>query len=266
VSLTTTEPQPGDDSALVFDLPGADVSMYYMGVGSAEESAFILTGSLLCIDNVTGDSKGQTTFLVDGVPQGGQLAQGKYAYYRFETREDHQDLTVSVSRKVGEPSLYIRNDGGVPSREHHRWQSSYVGDDLITIQQADPAFCAHCNYDIAIYAVSNVTFTVTARTSSALITLQDGQPLRGELGQNQMQHYKFTVGVKADKDLTFTVTGLGQGKVDLFVSNTVEQPDENKYTWAAQTSRGNSITIPRNDPDACDKCTYVPNSVKYTAS
>jgi hypothetical protein len=274
VSLTSTEPQPGDHSALVFDQPGADsvnfdpadVAMYYIGVGSVEESAFILTGSLLCTDNVTGASDRQTTFLVDGVPQGGQLAQGKYAYYRFEAREDHQDLTISVSRKVGEPSLYIRNDGGVPSKEHHRWQSSYMGDDLITIQQEDLAFCANCNYDIAIYAVSNVTFTVTARTSSALITLQDGQPLRGELGQNQMQHYKFTVGETGGKDLTFTVTGLGQGKVDIFVSNTVKQPDKNNYTWAAQTFRGNSITIAHTDLDACDKCTYVSNSDEYTAS
>jgi hypothetical protein len=35
-----------------------------------------------------------------------------------------RDISVTVTRRVGDPDLYITNDGSVPTRTHYQWSSS----------------------------------------------------------------------------------------------------------------------------------------------
>lgn len=266
--VSTKDPHPSSNSSEYFSLkfggdsvtiPSAKLGPYYISVesmvvnGRWSNSSFTVMASLSC-----GEKAEDFTYLIDGVPQDGFLAMAQTKFYKFAVSEQHSDLTISAYRKFGDPDLYIRNDGvfwdGMNVTASN-WSSTAKGEDIITIHQNDAGFCRNCEYSITVLGITNTSYTIQARSSSTISTLVEGQPITEDLRAGESEYFQFHVD-KSGATLTISVTDLGRGDPDLFVSKTNTRPSAANHTWAAQTIRGDSITIPPTDPEACVLCTY----------
>lgn len=247
----------GADQIVWDDAPVAD---YYLGVTAFTSTTFTLVGTVRC-------NGGNNTYLylVDGVPQSGMIGTGELMYYRIDVKDTHADLSISVTRRWGDPDIYVRNDGRDPSPRSWQWRSNAFGEDLVTIYHDDPQFRAPATYLIAVYAFTNTSFTIRATTSHGITLLQEGVPVRESLRKGAYDYFRFQVAHQV-KELTVTVTDLGTGDPDLFISTEYSRPNMTHYTWRAQQLSTDSITIPHTDPHACTLCTYYISVYAYQAT
>jgi hypothetical protein len=209
---------------------------WYIGVYAFFNTTFTLAAYM------DDDSNRTMTLLVNGVPQSGVVNPGHYKYYDFYVNQDVAQVTFTLSRSVGNPDIYVRNDGQTPNNTFYQWSSTSNGNDVIYVSPASAA-----EYLIAVYGVTTSNYTIKAETDDVTTTLIDGVSFTQYLQQGQYKYFKFPVD-RLDMDLTFTVTGLN-GDPDLYVSDTDANPRPNStnYTWRATSNREDSISIPHEN-------------------
>jgi len=236
------------------EIEDTQIGEYYIGVQTWDPSTFTLAASTTCgFGNTTEDF----TFLIDGLPQSGILKAGNVAYYRFDVQPGHFDITFSLFRKFGEPNLYIRNDEDLPSPHHFTWKSIDTGDDLVTIYSTDKYACRKdCSYIVAVAVArgEHAAFILQARTSRALVTLQNNVPIREDLTADSAEYFQITV--DSPQDLTVSVTDLGRGDPDLYISCMTEKPNFLNNSWSSATPHGDTISIPFESEESCGLATY----------
>lgn len=249
----------GGDSLTIAATPGA----YYASVVGLANTTF----SLVVVAECAARNGGGYTYLVDGAPQHGRLDTRATRLYQIEISADAgTDLTVSVVRQYGDPDLYIKkhnaSDLSPPGPGNADWSSVMWGDDLIVVRNA-PQYCikgSPCIFHIAVFSSFNCSFDITASTSEAIITLQEGVPLTDSLYAPNMSFFRLysppAYGTGSRRPLTISVTDFSRGDPDLYVSTTAVRPNASDYMWVARQLYNDSITIPPTDPNYCVDCVY----------
>jgi hypothetical protein len=108
------------------------VGMYFIGVNAYSSSTFSVMASLTS----QLDLRPNTQLLVDGVPQSGSALQGDLIFYHLYMAQSSPSLTVSVSRTLGDPDVFIRNDGAYPNSSFSMWRGIQYGSELVVISPA----------------------------------------------------------------------------------------------------------------------------------
>lgn len=234
---------------------------YFISVYAYSNTSFSIIANTLC--------QGDTTsymYLIDGMPQHHLVSNQQWRYYQIDVRGHHRDVTISTHRRYGNPDLYITANAtfGRPSTTNYLFKSTNSGDDAITITSA-ASFCNDnsagnrgCLYYIGVRGSSffGTSYDITASTSDAIVTLQDGVPHTDNLAAGEYEYFRLPVTLSG-KPITISVTDLGRGDPDLFVSTTVDRPNRTHYTWSAATMYNDSVTIAPTDPQHCSTpCTY----------
>jgi hypothetical protein len=140
---------------LIYPSP-ADTGIYYIGVSAWRSTTFTLQASSSCGGNHTVDF----SYLLDGQPQSGTLSSHTFRYYKFNVDQINVDINFALSRRYGDPDLYVRRDDGIPpGPDAFTWKSTFSGDDMITISKFDVNACKSlpCVYYIAVYAFSDAS-------------------------------------------------------------------------------------------------------------
>jgi len=223
----------GGDAIAIENSPN---TTWYIGVYAYLNTTFTIAAYM-------NDGSNRTMMLlVNGVPQTGVVNSGHYRYYDFYVTQQVAQLTFTLARTVGNPDLYVRNDGQLPSKDFFQWSSAAFGNDIIYITPGQPG-----EYQIAIYGGSTSNYTIKAETDAVMTTLIDGISFTQFLQQGTYKYFRFPVD-RLDEDLTFTVTGLN-GDPDLFVSDTDANPKPNAthYTWRSTSFREDAVSIPKEN-------------------
>lgn len=246
----------------------APAGLYHIGVYAFRNSTYTIVGHTQC------DGQGHnTTFirLVDGIPQQDTLVDpGAERVYKFDVQGHHTELSVSISRIYGNPDLYITNNQFRPGPTNAQWRSTHYGDDSITIYNSDENWCeGGCSYYIGVIAGSSTSYSIVAATSDAIITLQDGRVFREDLTAGTFEYFQFPVDFSEATEITVSVSPLGQGDPDLYMSTSITGPqrptrDMDGHTWSGRQLYGDSITISETDPNYCQDCTYYIGVYAYT--
>jgi hypothetical protein len=127
-----------------------------------------------------------------------------WRYYHFYLLSPHEELTITVTRKSGDPDLYVAHGGKYPNLTSWDWSSTAFGQDLITIRSPprgiSSSFVVHTihtyllSYDmlinishmagefiIGVYGWSTASYIIVASTGESILTLIDGVPFREDL-------------------------------------------------------------------------------------
>jgi len=250
----------GDDF-LSFAAPAA-IGAYYMAVIGFETSSFTLMSTLNCPSS-------RVTYiqLSTGTPQTGTLGGGQFAYYRITLDSGSVDLSLVLTRTYGDPDLYITTniDSEDVSMTNYMWRSIAYGDDSWTIAASDDNFCADCTYYILVDAFQACQFTLTASTSDGSTTLQQETPLQASVETGAYAYFRTFVTSNVE-ELTITISPLGRGDPDLYVSATNSRPTRESYTWQGNRVMGDSVSIPNTDTNFCTNCWIYIGVYGYTAT
>jgi len=249
----------GNDSIIV---PYSNRGPLFIGVLGWRNSTYSILAQALCSNR--NDS---FIFLFDGIPSSGTLESTQKLYYQFPVSTAGKEITITLSRTYGDPDMFVvavptMDDlHQLPSFQNYQWLSTFEGDDMITIRPDDPNYCPNssqssCIYVIGVIAFSATSFTIQASTNTASILLRDGISVFENLDAGDVEYFVFPMD-NYGYTLTVSVTDLGTGDPDLFISTSNMHPNTTKNSmWSSQRLRGDSITIPPTDPHYCSQCTY----------
>jgi hypothetical protein len=127
---------------------------YYIGVrGFSSVSAYVLSAEYTCSDRVTAIP------LTDGQPVNGHVDARTVRYYSFLLQDPLSDITVSLTRRAGDPDLYVSNEVANPGpATGYTWASVNRGSDFLTISHTDAKWnCVQgrvCNFTLGIFGAS----------------------------------------------------------------------------------------------------------------
>ena len=211
------------------------------------------------------------TRLFDGAPQVAQAAADEWRFFRFSVAADGgpSEFTVTVSAASGDPDIYISNDGTLPSLAHYAWHADAWGEDAVTVDAHDAAWCAGCDYLIGVKAAQHdATYTVTAATDSAITILEDGVPHQRTTAAGGVHYYRLYVPGGGQTSLRVTLTPLG-GLAALYMSTTNPRPNAttSAHTRASDAAPGAPAMISAaHDDAALEVClAHSGQSVVYVA-
>jgi len=231
----------------------AEPAVYHIGVYSFINSTFYILAKTTCTTHKSYTDVG------DGVPVAAFLQQGTMQYYRLQVSTVEYDVSVAATVEFGDPDVYIvaipRSAWPLPdeawpvptNRSTWSWAANRYGSDMITIRRTDRNFCENCIYFAGVYAFTNTSYTLTMSTGT--VTMQLGVPVRDDLPSNSYEYFMLIV--DSAGALSITVTELGQGDPDLFVSRAVRQPNSSSFQWHSERFGDDTITILPSDAHSC---------------
>ena len=203
---------------------------YYIGItGYGGTALFTITGST---------SSSAPSLLLNGRPQSAFVNQSFENLYYFDAAANVPSFTIHVVATYGDPDIYVRLDGAMPTVNYYQFVSlAYDQDSSLTISTSDPLFrnCTantnggnYCRVFIGIYGYSESAYTITAALSDATTLLQEGVPMSAAVNGSVYNYYKFTA--TAAIAYTFTLTPVS-GDPDMYISITNSTPSIANNTW-----------------------------------
>ena len=201
------------------------------------------------------DSSGQDMTVIrlsDGVPQQGSAISQRFTYFDFSPSPQGYpyDIYFQLTAESGDPDLYVRNDGDLPSVNYWQWLSTadsmQNAVELLVIPARDPEACStdsvilgRCTYRLAVYAWTpaggadaryDSRFVITASTSNpnTYTTLLEGSSVQGVVGAGLWHYYTFPVANQTMPYplLTAAVTAIS-GNPDVYYAYNNQRPDLN---------------------------------------
>ena len=191
------------------------------------------------------DNSGQDTSITrlsDGVPLQTSAGYQQFRYFEFSPSAAGYpyDIFFQLSAETGDPDMYIRNDGQLPSLNNWMWETSQDSTmtpvELLTIRANDSLACTadsvalgRCTYRIAVYAWGYATrFVITVSTSNpnTYTQLIEGVPVQGVVNSGQWHYYSFLQYQPGLPILTIVATALS-GNPDLYYTVDPQRPNEN---------------------------------------
>lgn len=232
-------------------------------------------------------SKGATTLIAGGQPIMVTLTENESRYFKMYVDAKAPGLTITATALSGDCDMFVSMENQYPTRLDSDWSSMKAGSDTVFIANPKAG-----TYFIGLDAFSASSFTLSATIGAT--KLSSGIPQHGEMnGFNDLREYSFTLYDEnkvrlAEKiqDVVITVTPVGNGDVDMFVSNGTT-PTRHDYMWSTIDGgsndqgddtfsvRRNEITLRRHEHDVYDKdvvahppcfsgCTYYVVLSAYT--
>jgi hypothetical protein len=206
--------------------PNFRVGTYFIGVHSFTESSFSITASVL-LPNATTSSRVR---LINGQPQAGLLDQAGIRYYSFYVAPSaasmHRQLTITLTPRWGDPDIYVRNDGQLPTPYSYQWKADRVGRDTIMIGDT----CEDCEYIVGVRAFTRSLYTLVAATADAITSLQSGVAHTSTVFVGRTEYYQITVPLGVE--LYIALQDLGGGDPDLLVRATSPADDRHEHDAA----------------------------------
>ena len=106
--------------------------------------------------------------LMSSAPISGQVEQGSFQYYHFESTCDDCTILISLSTVgSGDPDLYVNfGEDKLPTRESYHMMSSTFKSEMITINLNHPYFKVNSiksmkgPYMIGVYGVKRSNYTL----------------------------------------------------------------------------------------------------------
>lgn len=252
----------GVDVVQIFPGVGCSVPCrYYIGVkGFGGPATFTITGTT---------ASSTPWLLVDGRPQSDFVNTSMSKLYNFDAAANAPFFTIRVAAVYGDPDIYVRLDGGVPSPMSSQYRSlSSSADDSIVIRQSDPLFqnCTansttsfnhtRCRVTIAVYGFTASQYSITASLGDNTQQLQEGIPTSGSVNNSAYTFYKFTA--TSPVPYLFTLTPVN-GDPDMYISVTNSTPTLYNNTWFSNGLGTESVTInPSTDPKTTAACKLLP--------
>ena len=178
--------------ALTIQAPRDGRYVLAVQAGNAAPASYRITVSLA----------GTTQAMYVGSTYPGRLSAGQYNYYRFTVLQlvNNADLSFTVTPQTGNPDLYVSDRTARPSAANassYTWSSSGTGVDSVVLSNARLPGSVHVGtYYVAVYAVTDVTYTIVASYGST-IALSDGAQQYQFLNPGQQQRYSLIVPVTA---------------------------------------------------------------------
>lgn len=203
--------------------------LYYIGVVAYSTSRFSIAAYTV-YENATN----VPIQLADGVPQSGMLGSGDIAYYQYTLDQPQPELTISTTKTLGDPDIFVTIDGSLPNTTNHQYSSTAWGSDVITIRNPPLG-----TYIIGVYGYSTTFFSIAAVSGS--LELAENIAFQEDLTSGQSEYFHFNV-IDHSRPLTISVTSFN-GDPDLFISAIDQYPSYNA-TWSARSYRNDSVTIP----------------------
>jgi hypothetical protein len=245
------ETAPGSN---VVGLTDCDSEFYYIGVKASD---FVFnTYSLVVHSYDPVYPQYSSTPLTLNQPIGDILVFNTWRYYHFYlsyvTAQAPPELAILVSKRVGEPFLYVSYSATFsydhyPNASYYNWKSTDDGSNIVSI--ADPQ---RGYYFIGVRAEGhNTQYQIAAAaqlTNSSSLTLYDGTLYPGFVRQGFYNYYQFRVsGTPTDNnELSFVVTPL-HGRCGIYVSDTVTLPNRTSFNWSSSTATNEVVVLSKGN-------------------
>ncbi|KAL1503384.1 hypothetical protein AB1Y20_011435 [Prymnesium parvum] len=236
-------------------------------VGECATSAFAAgtTFFIYGFDDRAGRCYAETTATAD-CPEGWQPKP--YSFYEVSRGPlGTTEFTVSVTPSMGDPDIYVTNDGLLPDAQHFGWHAVAAGEDAVTMDAHDPGWCSGCEYLIGVTAAQRpANFSVVAATHGAVVVLEDGVPHLRSLQAGEAHYYRVYIPSGDRTDVQVAVTPLS-GEPDLYASTTVHRPNASigMHSYSAATVGRDTISIEHTDEELMRCVHHSPHCVLYVA-
>jgi hypothetical protein len=153
---------------------------------------------------VTVTTEGVYTKLVEGIPISSRVKGGKFAYFSFHHLHKMNLFLNTIPLSAGgDPDIYVTRDNSrPPGRENREWFRSTMGDDSLTIPEAEAD-----NYYIGVLGFGQDTdfqLVITSEDSAQELVSGISQRVTNALSY-QYRYFKY-VHTDPDIGLTFTIT------------------------------------------------------------
>ena len=136
--------------------------------------------------------------------------------------------------------------------QNAKWSTlSSPGGNSVTIPIFSQDNCNNCVFVMGVYAHNvEAEYSITAVTSSGVMTLSSGWPVRREVTMGEYDYYRSWVW-SGTQDLTFTLTSF-YGDADLYVSETNVLPSSTNFKWSAASGwRDDTLVIQASQVTSC---------------
>mgnify|MGYP003961575715 CR=1 FL=1 len=230
------ESTPGDDIMIIktTDKNYRNNAIFYVGVYGYQDTYF----------SISVEKTNNGTELDDGVPIGGYVRVHKYTHFMYYLTNSGQ-LSITVNRAPNYPSsadadLFVDTKMW-PTQSVSQWKAVAMGDDILTIEQAQGGW-----YYISVYGSSqDLGFTITA--SADFEWAIDGYQI---LDHVQAEHSRvFFVLIPVNAKMAFISLTLINGFTNLYVStNSSIIPSSSKFDYQSSTWPGNFLWAKSTDP------------------
>jgi hypothetical protein len=94
------------------------------------------------------------------------VSQGSIRYFNITLSNTNYDLTISCTRRSGDPDMYVSNTIANPGPSSFTWRAVASGSDLLTIRHTDPNWGCHagtpCTFVIGVLFISHCFNSVYA--------------------------------------------------------------------------------------------------------
>eukprot|EP00743_Colponemidia_sp_Colp-15_P005999 GILK01006447.1.p1 GENE.GILK01006447.1~~GILK01006447.1.p1 ORF type:complete len:1757 (+),score=309.58 GILK01006447.1:95-5365(+) len=191
-------------------------------------------------------SQVEEILLEDGIPQSSSLDADKDQEFLFTlpNTTDVSRVTFSVTPLAGTARMWVvlKTEETDESNRLRAVESAYHGYS-VGISEFNPKFIRGAQYIVGVKAVSDLAYTVLARTSQAVVTLRPGFPENAALERDFYEYFQVDIGEdEANKDLIIDVTGYS-GDPDLYVSYRYPRPNRTHSDWVARDFGEDSLNI-----------------------
>eukprot|EP00457_Paulinella_chromatophora_P000073 gb/GEZN01000073.1/.p1 GENE.gb/GEZN01000073.1/~~gb/GEZN01000073.1/.p1 ORF type:complete len:2576 (+),score=267.19 gb/GEZN01000073.1/:57-7784(+) len=163
-------------------------------------------------------------------------------------------FSINPTSGTGTPVMYIRNDGQEPNVTSYMKTTANASSAQryeLEISPTDSIACTACQYRVLVTSDSLSSYSITFVYGSAYQTIGNGQPVSGNLDQNEWRYYRATVNTdNLDINIDVTVQSAGS-EVLMLASREVLLPTQVQKiprVWGAGPNP-TSITISHKDPD-----------------
>jgi hypothetical protein len=168
-------------------------------------------------------------------------------YLTYTTAQAPPELAILVSRRVGEPFLYVAHSStysytAFPNATYYDWKSTDDGSNIVSIANPSKGY-----YFIGVRAEGhNTQYQIAAAaqlTNTSSLSLVDGTIYPGFVRQGYYSYYQFRVPFTPSdtNELSFVVTPL-HGRCGIYVSDTVSLPTSQNSNWSS-TALNNEVVV-----------------------
>jgi hypothetical protein len=258
---TWTSAKPSGTDMVV--IPPSDPNYLHV-TGSYLITAYGYTAAEFIVRVVGGNAASN---LQDGIQATGSLKAGQYQYFRYYDNLPSEDIWFDLMPSGGDADIYVscqftatNTDEGYPSKAmgHYNFSSIlYLEDTLVIPATADSKSSCHRRgaasavYYVAVYAMADCTFKISAIHSSGTRHLVAGIPYLGLIYKRMEMKFDLHIGYEI-ASLIVQLLSLS-GDCDLFVKlNGVAGFGDADYYSIKAGSAMDVVYIP--EEDICANC------------
>jgi hypothetical protein len=175
--------------------------------------------------------------LTMGVPMKGRVFKRESAIYRLRLGRQAESLTVTVTPYDGDVDLYL-----VFGQTKNWWEATYksvhggTAIDSVTIFESD--VCVDCWVSVFVVAFASSRFTIVASLEDSTVSLLNGSPLKGSVGEGQCQYYSMVASSNGTAEGVLTIL---TGSANLYLSTVNSQPCESSLSNTVIAAYGESV-------------------------